>query len=840
MSYSFHLIFLCLLPLVAGRELAAQNRQEYIQLLAGKYYRLSGLTMSQDGKWITIRKTLDLNTDTVLIISSLYPEKPVGFRTQVGSTVFPSNDYLLMQSSHQAELLNLTDNSSVYFNGVKNIQELKYKKQFVLHYTEEEKSRLELHNANGDLLNSMDNVSRFYITGSSHIYAITENEKSEFEVTLFNDRTKEKVYGTSQKISYLEIDPGEHGIMVYEQKSKSDFVEILYLDLKTKAGFRLKEVLPISFQNGFSEVIREGSNYFLRLGVIKEKDDTSVVDIWYGNDNRLELKFHPSSQELYYIWEPKTKKVERIGDDQMTTFINMGNNLHFLSYNQYLLKDYQSYIPNLRISLYDLQSDGFSPVDTIQPELFVSKKGENILYKKLEGWCLYQCTKGIRKIIPDPMLKTPYFSLDRKSVLFDGEGGLWRYIIENGGLMKLIDFSGNKTILLNGTIKNLNSFRFYIHYVSEKQPLILELDNSLENRSTFVLWQKNKYDTIIPTTNKRICNLIYDETYSHFCFIEEDYNMPPRVVYRKTGEEVKVLYQSNKADSAILSLKQEIISYINNEGIPLKGILYYPLYYKPSHKYPMVVHIYQVQSNKKSNEYPVSSYGKANNDGFDLRLLLEKGYFVYFPDIVYGEKGPGLSALDCVNHALDAVKNNLSIDKSKIGLIGHSHGGYETNFIATHSDRFAAYVSGAGNSDIVRSYFSFNYNFLSPFYWQYENGQYQMNKSFQEDKILYFQNNPIHYVDQVASPVLLWAGMKDRNIYWEQTMEYYIGLKRNNKKVIALFYPDEGHALINSTACRDLVSRVLDWFDYFLMGTENIDWINREVKEDAGRHPPIK
>jgi hypothetical protein len=71
-------------------------------------------------------------------------------------------------------------------------------------------------------------------------------------------------------------------------------------------------------------------------------------------------------------------------------------------------------------------------------------------------------------------------------------------------------------------------------------------------------------------------------------------------------------------------------------------------------------------------------------------------------------------------------------------------------------------------------------------------------------------------------------------------MEYYIGLKRNNKKVIALFYPDEGHALINSTACRDLVSRVLDWFDYFLMGTENIDWINREVKEDAGRHPPIK
>src|SRR5690606_32843222 len=108
---------------------------------------------------------------------------------------------------------------------------------------------------------------------------------------------------------------------------------------------------------------------------------------------------------------------------------------------------------------------------------------------------------------------------------------------------------------------------------------------------------------------------------------------------------------------------------------------------------------------------------------------LEKGYFVYLPDIVYGKKGTGLSALDCVHHALDALKEKTSIDNNKIGLIGHSHGGYETNFIATHSNRFATYISGAGTSDIVRSYFSYNYNFSNPFYFQYENGQYEMDNS---------------------------------------------------------------------------------------------------------------
>jgi len=286
------------------------------------------------------------------------------------------------------------------------------------------------------------------------------------------------------------------------------------------------------------------------------------------------------------------------------------------------------------------------------------------------------------------------------------------------------------------------------------------------------------------------------------------------------------LFQSNKHDKAILSLRQEIVSYTNSQGRPLSGILYYPLYYDSLKIYPMVVHIYEVQR-KRSNHYPASTYGSVNSDGFDLRLLLEKGYFVYFPDIVYGTEGTGLSALDCVNNGLDAIDKIPSIDRNKIGLIGHSHGGYQTNFIATHSNRFATYVSGAGNSNIIRSYFSFNYNFTSPFYYQFENGQYKMNKSFSEDKQLYFRNNPIHYVDQLDAPILLWTGMKDQNIYWEQTMEFYIGLKRNSKEVISLFYPNEGHAIMDSMTSKDLCMRILNWLDYFLKDETDCEWIHK-------------
>jgi dipeptidyl aminopeptidase/acylaminoacyl peptidase len=87
---------------------------------------------------------------------------------------------------------------------------------------------------------------------------------------------------------------------------------------------------------------------------------------------------------------------------------------------------------------------------------------------------------------------------------------------------------------------------------------------------------------------------------------------------------------------------------------------------------------------------------------------------------------------------------------------------------------------------------------------------------------------------KVNAPILLWAGKKDENIKWDQVMEFYIGLKRNNKDVIALFYPNQGHnPSFNSEDRKDLYYRTLEWWDYFLKDKTNIDWINKQMKKDA-------
>ena len=89
-----------------------------------------------------------------------------------------------------------------------------------------------------------------------------------------------------------------------------------------------------------------------------------------------------------------------------------------------------------------------------------------------------------------------------------------------------------------------------------------------------------------------------------------------------------------------------------------------------------------------------------------------------------------------MHSGLDFLGKFKGIDKNRIGLTGHSHEGYKTNFIATHSIRFDSYISSAGHSDIVRAYFSYSYKFNIPFYWQFENQQYEMFKPFAKDKIL--------------------------------------------------------------------------------------------------------
>ena len=829
----YPLFFLCLL-LAAGRELTAQNYPDELRKTANRHYLLTGLKMSEDGRWLTAWKSYDMNRDTLLIFDSQRPGKPVDYRTKVKSIAFTGSGQLLIAISNQAELISLDKQSGICFPGVKKAQVLKNGRQFVLHYNAEEQNKLELRNINGELVNEIRQVTSFYITKDDHIYAVAENDKKGFDVLLIREQTTEKVYHADRKILSLTVDPGGMGMMIHEQNPEDSSPDVVYLDLNTKTSFSLNNVLSLSFQRAFTEVISEGRIYFLKLWVNRPQKDTSLVDIWFGNDNRLEEKFCSPINELTYVWKPRNHFIREMGTDHLPLSINTGNDRYFLSLDPYSLQDYRTERTPLQLYVYDLEENRYALLDTIAPELYLSGDGNYALSPGSSGWYLYHIPSASKKLIDRKDLGTPWFTEDGTTVLFEGEGAVWQYEIKTATLTRAADFDGYQTRIVNGQRNDIKTGKgtFARQQVNLSQPLMIELSDPKENRTGYVLWYKGKTEVIVSPTTKHIQSLNHDDRYQHFSYIEEDYNQPPRLGYKEMGKEQTALYQSNKQDKAILSLRRGIIPYTNSDGIPLKGILYYPLGYDSSRKYPMVVNIYEKQ-NQLANRYPYPSYYESL--GFNIRLFLENGYFVYLPDIVIqGKAGPGLDALDCVNRAQDALAYNPLIDWNRIGLIGHSFGGYEADYIATRSSRFAAFVSGSGHSDIVWDSHSFNYNFDIPDYVRIEANMYKMGKPFSADKGLYFKNNPVYHAEKVNAPILLWTGTDDKNVTADHSMAFYNALRRNQKEVIALFYKGEGHYLLQEQAQFDLACRILDWFGYFLKGNTECGWINEGIsKKDA-------
>ena len=836
-------LFLCLL-LAAGRELTAQNQLNKPQGdVSEPSHNLTVPLLSEDGNWMTLRKQSwipvwdqsDLDKDTILLfdLRKSGNPKPAGYRKKVRNMAFIGNTHLLLSNDLQTELLNLQKRTSRYFTAVKRMQVLKSNNQFVLHYNEKKYNRLELREPDGTLVNTLEHVSQFYLTGNGNIYAVTENQEPVFDVFRLKGKTTEKVYTTSQKITSLEVGADQQGMMVHKQNPEGSSPEVLYLDFKTKTAWSLNEITSMPFQRAFTDVISEGSIYFLRLWIHQPKDDTSPVDIWYGNDNRLEEKFLPSTREVYYVWEPKNKKLQQLENKQLTKSANIGNGRFFLSLDPYLLEDYSREKAPLKLYRYDRISETYTVVDTLYSQLYTSPNGQYALYLKNNNWQVYHLPSGNVDRVGDGRMKTPYFFADGKTVLFEGDGGLWRYDLEEKDIVQWNSFEGYQTTILNGTSRTtLRGFNFFEKTTGPDKPLVIKLYDPSENRSTYILWKNGQYKTIIAPTTKHIQYLDYNPSLTFFSWLEEDYNLPPRLVYKAMGNDTTVVYQSNKQDKAIRSLKQEIISYANSDGVPLKGTLYYPLDYEPDRQYPMVVHIYEKQ-NQARNRYPHPSYYEGL--GFNIRLFLENGYFVYLPDIlIQGKAGPGMDALDCVNRSLDALAHNPLINRDRIGLIGHSFGGYETDYIATRSRRFAAYISGSGHSDIIWASHAFNYNFRFPDHVRIEANVYKLGKPFSADKGLYFKNNPLYHAEKVNAPVLLWSGLDDQNVTSDHTMAFYNALRRNKKDVVALFYKKEGHGLLKPQNQLDLTSRLLDWFGYFLKGEKTeTGWIEKGIKSEG-------
>jgi dipeptidyl aminopeptidase/acylaminoacyl peptidase len=306
-----------------------------------------------------------------------------------------------------------------------------------------------------------------------------------------------------------------------------------------------------------------------------------------------------------------------------------------------------------------------------------------------------------------------------------------------------------------------------------------------------------------------------------YAFIREHYHVPPQLVVQHPGGKPKLVCQSNEQQQHYDWGFSKRIAYENSKGQPLNGALFYPADYDADKSYPMVVYIYERLS-QYYNDYVNPTLH--NEDGFNISNLTTQGYFVLLPDIAYEEGKTGLSALDCIVSAVNEVVANESVDKKRIGLVGHSFGGFETSFIVTQTNLFAAVISGAGFNDFVSSYLSVGPNNNKQDAWRYEFNQLRMGVPLFDNFDRYLQNSPITFAPQVKTPFLLWAGIEDNSVNFRQSLEFHLALRRLGKPNILLLYEKAGHAITDPDQQADLSRRMLQWWDYYLKGEKKPHW----------------
>jgi dienelactone hydrolase len=270
------------------------------------------------------------------------------------------------------------------------------------------------------------------------------------------------------------------------------------------------------------------------------------------------------------------------------------------------------------------------------------------------------------------------------------------------------------------------------------------------------------------------------------------------------------------------SPKKVLVDYTTSKGHKLQGTLMLPAGYEPGKRYPMLVEFYEIMSNTHHN---FSTPGYSNSP--QLSTYASNGYLVFQPDIVYEIGTPGTSAVDCMTSAVKKVIELGYADPKHIGLHGHSWSGYQSSYIVTQTDMFAAVVTGAPPTNLISFYDELYKSAGTPQQGITTVGQVRMgaNVTPWNSTKLYEDQSPIFHVNNIKTPFMILQGMDDGAVDYVEGLQFFNAARAAGKQVILLSYPGEAHNLTNRDNQKDFTIRMKQFFDHYLMGAPMPQWM---------------
>lgn len=273
-------------------------------------------------------------------------------------------------------------------------------------------------------------------------------------------------------------------------------------------------------------------------------------------------------------------------------------------------------------------------------------------------------------------------------------------------------------------------------------------------------------------------------------------------------------------------MSTELVTWRLPNGSLNQGILYKPEDFDSKKSYPLIFHYYEMRS-YGLYDFPEP---KISGDEINIPWLVSHGYLVFSPDIRFTVGHPGKSAHDVIVSAAKYLCKRSYVNFKKLGLHGFSWGGFETNYLITHTKLFAAAVEGAGASDLISGYNAIRERDNgSPYQDTYEYNQTRMGSTLWKRPDIYFENSPVLRASKVTTPLLMMHNKNDGSVNFSQAVELFTALRRLRKKVWLLQYDGETHQLLNPKNQVDYTVRVTQFFDYYLKDALPPKWMTEGI-----------
>ncbi|MDD1686043.1 S9 family peptidase [Methanoregula sp.] len=260
--------------------------------------------------------------------------------------------------------------------------------------------------------------------------------------------------------------------------------------------------------------------------------------------------------------------------------------------------------------------------------------------------------------------------------------------------------------------------------------------------------------------------------------------------------------------------KTETVRWTSYDGTEIEGLLTYPVNYTPGTAYPLIVAPHGGPSDNYVHSYtgtaavlPVATFSSLGYAVLRPNIRGSTGYGPNFTWANYHDWGGG-DYRDLMAGVDEMVARGIA-DPDRLGIIGHSYGGYMTAWTVTQTSRFKGAVAIAPITNTISHAGTRIGLDMTPLYF---------GNAYWNDWDYYSDRSPVRHIGNVSTPTLIITGKEDVQVPPGQGREFYAGLTKRGIPTQLITYPRAGHFPTEPKQVRDLWLREIAWMNQYVMG----------------------